>query len=129
MAQITIEGIDELVEKLGRVSAHKTLQRPMRRSMETLVRYMKFYPPPISGSSYIRTDILKNQWTSEVTTNHNGLTGKVGNATKYAPWVQSSRFQAGIHRGRWRTDENAIDENEDAIIRDFQKAITKALSK
>lgn len=56
-----------------------------------------------------------------------GVQARVGNDLGYAPFVGSSRFQAGIHRGRWTTDEQAIQLEEDEIRKDFQTAVDAGL--
>lgn len=128
MVQIRIEGIDKLQAKLGKVMAAQTLRPPMQRSVYRLQRYMGRYPAQPASSTYRRTGTLGRRWTTEVTKGAGGgLIGKIGNNTTYGPWVQSSRFQARVHRGRWQTDEDAIKDNEDAIVSDFAAAIDKAL--
>jgi len=70
---------------------------------------------------------LGKKWTSVVVREPHGVTGKVGNNVSYGPLVQSKRLQARIHRGRWVTDEQVIEEESPAIIRDFERAIDEAL--
>ena len=44
------------------------------------------------------------------------------------PFVYSDMFQARFHRGRWRTDKQAMEKNEPAIVADFGHAIDRALA-
>ena len=127
MAQITIEGVEELQAKLGKIAARSVLKRPMQRSVYRLQRYMANYPASSATSSYRRTGTLGRRWTTKVKETTSGLEGRIGNNTEYGPWVQSSRFQAGVHQGRWQTDEDSIKDNKRAITQDFQNAIDKAL--
>lgn len=75
-----------------------------------------------------RTGTLGRRWTGRITRSAGGLTGKVGNNTKYAPWVQSERFQAGLHRKRWQTDQQVVNRNRSAIVADFEREIRRALN-
>lgn len=56
-----------------------------------------------------------------------GVEATVGNNTSYAPFVGSSRFQANAHRGRWVTDEQAIQAERAEIEADFQVAVQAGL--
>ena len=127
MASIEIKGVDELIRKLGKVEGNKILERPMKRSVYRLQRDMADYPPQRPASSYIRTGTLGRRWTVKVSRHSNGLEGRVGNNTVYAPFVQSSRFQAGIHRGRWQTDTQVVERNRRDIVADFEAEIRRAL--
>lgn len=129
MASIEIKGVAALFRKLGAVAAIETLEPPMQRAVLRLQAYMQVYPPAPAHSSYVRTGTLGRRWTAKVDRSSNGLTGKVGNVTKYGPLVQSARFQQRIfERIGWRTDERAVRDNEAAIVADFQAAIDKALA-
>lgn len=129
MAGIEIKGLDALYRKLDAAKATDTLEAPMQRSVLRLQAYMQDYPPQPSGSRYIRTGTLGRRWTHKIERSGSGLTGKVGNNTTYGPWVQSQQFQTRFHqRTGWRTDEQAVKDNEEAIVADFQAAIDKALA-
>lgn len=128
MAEITITGIDALVRKLDSMErVNNVLTPPMQRAVLRLQRDMADYPPQRPGSSYVRTGTLGRRWTTQVTRSGDGLQGKIGNNTVYGPFVQSQRFQASVHRGRWQTDEDVVRRNEQRIIDDFQQAIQRAL--
>lgn len=57
-----------------------------------------------------------------------GVEGRVGNNTRYGPWVGSDRFQARVHKGRWTTDLQALTEQRHEINMDFETAVAAALS-
>jgi len=136
-ASIKIEGVDKLVKKLGMAAAISTLRPPMEQSVQLLERDMAFEPPPRRGSSYIRgygypgrpatSEHLSQSWTTKVTPTPNGLEGKIGNPTSYGPWVQSQQFQAWMHKGRWRTDQQVMSKNRKQITELFRQAIDRAL--
>ena len=138
MASIQIRGIDELQRKLGNAAANRTLMRPMNRAVLRIQRNMAEYPPPRPGSRYIRgfgmeggprtSERLGQSWTTKVKPSGNGVTGTIGTNVSYAPWVQSERFQAWMHKGRWtNTDEKTVERLRTTIIEDFQRAIDRAL--
>lgn len=127
---IQIKGLDELIRKLGKAAAVETITPAMQRSVLRLQRRMQEYPPPlraVSEGGYRRTGTYGRRWTTRVTTSSAGLTGKVGNNTRYGPFVGSQQFQARIHRGRWNTDDRMVKEESPAIVADFQRAIDQAL--
>lgn len=55
-----------------------------------------------------------------------GVEGKVGNNIGYAPYVGSSMFQAEIHENRWKTDQQALDDEMPNILNDFNRVVAAA---
>ena len=130
MTGIKIQGVDRLVEKLGKVASVQTLRPPMGRALGDLKIAMSKYPQPRYGSSYVRTDRLKNSWTfanPSIRAGRGGLVGTIGTNVTYAPFVQSQWFQAWMHQGRWPTDQDVLDKAKPVIVGDFEKAIKKAI--
>jgi hypothetical protein len=129
---IEVKGLDETLKRLDGLGGINALRPVMMKSLYRLQSYMQEYPPARPRSSYVRTGTLGRKWTAEatpvVTATGNELHGKVGIKLSYAPFVQSARFQARVHRGRWRTDVMAIDANRERIIADFLAEI-RALQK
>jgi hypothetical protein len=128
MASIEVRGLDKVFAKLGAVSSIAILEKPMQRAVLRVEYDMKEYPPTRPGQTYVRTGTLGRRWTTRVQTSSNGVIGTIGNNTAYGPWVQSQRFQSRFHRGRWTTDQQAIDKNLPAIQADFQREIDRALA-
>jgi hypothetical protein len=124
---ITITGVDRLFAKLGRIQGTRILLPPMERAVIRLQRYMAKYPAPPPKSRYRRTGTLGRRWTTRVESTGDGVQGKVGNNTEYAPRVQSRKFQAKPFKGRWQTDADAIRDNRAAIVKDFNASIKEAL--
>lgn len=127
MAGITIKGVDKLSAKLTKAQRNDVLVPPTRRAVQVLEGAMKVYPAQHAGSSYIRTGTLGRRWTTNVRPRRDGVEGRVGNNTQYAPFVQADRFQARVHQGRWQTDVDVVRQHERAIVADFERAIAKAL--
>lgn len=126
--EISIQGVDRLVAKFGRVQSIKILEPPMWRAVYRLQRTMATYPPPPPKSKYRRTGTYGRKWTVKVEGDNGSLTGKVGILLSYAPWVGSALFQARIHRGRWATDQQAVQIHRPAIVKDFNSAIKAAIA-
>lgn len=128
---INIQGLDETLKRLDDIGGVRMLEPAMWKAVSRLADYMSEYPPVRSGSTYVRTGTLGRRWAAatsqSVTVAGNTIRGAVGNNTAYAPLVQSSRFQARVHRGRWRTDVMAINANRDKIVADFIAALRAAL--
>lgn len=76
-----------------------------------------------------RTGTLGKRWKTRIRKSGQGLTGTVGNNTKYAPFVQSQKFQARLHQKRWKTDQQAAYNNRNAIVADFEQEIRRALQR
>lgn len=126
--EITIVGADRVIARLGRAKGIDKLRPPMVRAVARLHQDIAVYPPEPRGSSYVRTGTLGRKWTTKIDQSFNGIEGRVGNNTEYAPLVQSYQFQAWFHRRTgWQTDRQVMDRNRDAIIRDFQQAVRNAI--
>ncbi len=125
---IKIDGIDKLLSKLGKVEGLNYLRPVMQRSVYRIQARMAQYPAQRVNSTYRRTGTLGRKWASKVDQAGNGLRGRVGNNTEYAPLVQSRRFQSRVHRGLWiNTDEYVVQTEAANIQRDFKQAIDDRL--
>lgn len=125
---LEIRGIKELFHRLDSLDAIRILEPPMQRAVLRIEGRMKTYPPTRPGQKYARTGSLGRNWVTKVDKRSDGITGAVGNSrSSYGPFVQSARFQRPIFRGRWSTDQQVLEQEKDAILRDFEKAISEAL--
>jgi hypothetical protein len=125
--ELEIRGLPELYRKFGTMAAQETLLAPMWRAVYLIQEKMADYPPAPSGSRYQRTSVLGKSWTANVTQPNGGVQGKVGNKVLYGPFVQSSVFQAWMHRGRWQTDEQVLRAALPGIEKDFEAVVAAAL--
>lgn len=133
MISITIE-TSEVFNALTAAEQINVLRPPMVRSLARLQGTMATYPAPPAGSTYTRTGDYGRHWTQDVATDGDGITGKLGNAVRdrrygraYGPYVGDSEMQASVHRGRWETDQGALESNLDAILDDFAQAMNGAM--
>jgi len=124
---IEIQGVDRIIAKLGKIEGVNALMQPMQESVMQLQAAMQVYPPALPTSRYVRTGTLGRRWTTRVTRSGEGLTGRVGNNTIYAPVVQSDMFQARPFVGRWTTDAQAIERLRPWIVGRFQRRIAQVL--
>lgn len=124
---ITITGIDDIIKRLDHAEGNEALRRAMVRSVERLRNRMADYPPQRSGSSYRRTGTLGRRWTTRVEALSAGVRGRVGNNTRYGPFVQSSAFQASVHRGRWQTDQQVMERELETIEGYFREEVQRSL--
>lgn len=125
-SEVEVKGVDQLNRKLLRLQQRldtgdpgSTVRQVLRRVTLLIQSRMMIYPPQRAGSSYRRTGTLGRTWTSDVYPEGDALIGKVGNVTKYAPQVQSEKFQSKAHKGRWQTDVQVIRELEPEINAEF----------
>ena len=83
------------------------------------------YPDPPPGSTYRRTGTLGRLWHQSrpvVKVRKHSMRGTIGNATPYGPYVQDPDLQASVHRGRWRTTQDVIDERRQDVLNMFERA-------
>lgn len=89
------------------------------------LRRLKTYPPSISDTYVRRGEAggLKGSWGLDVDVRPQRITASMSNSRDYAPWVQSSEFQASVHRGRWDTDEEVLGDLVPHVEREAANAL------
>ncbi len=100
---------------------------PIRWDSEKQKRW--FFAQVTAGNievPYRRTHNLQRAWNVKARGRTNAV---VGNPKPQAPYVQSQKRQSSIHRDRWVTDEQAVDEVErsGAIERIARRVVSRAL--
>jgi hypothetical protein len=83
------------------------------------------YPPVRPSSKYKRTGTLRAGWRRK--TKGGGLTSYHYNRVKYGVWVQGTKYQAQVHRGRWPTVGKILTELNTKIQRFFEYAVERAI--
>lgn len=124
---IGIEGRGDIQKVIDYFKGLSFLKDPMQESVYLLQERMAKYPMARPGN--IRTGTLGRSWTTEVKETTNGIDGKIGTRVVYAPWVQSGKFQARIHKGFWQTDEQVMRRSAKDIEQLFNRAIETATSR
>ncbi len=126
--QIETKGFKELRKKLDNIQDIYQLAQPLRDNAEEFRSYMALYPPKPETSLYVRTLTLGRLWTvGPLKKVWDGLQIDIGNKTPYAPWVQSSLLQAWMHKGRWQTELDAINELAQGQARRISEFVEKLL--
>lgn len=127
---IEVRGVKEAASRLNLDPVGIVLPA-LHRGAFRIERDMKLYPPPPADSTYVRTFVLRKQWTTApIAGSSKGYAGyKVGTITPYAPWVRSHIFQAAVHRGRWPTDKQVVAANYPTLVRDVNLTVRRALQR
>jgi hypothetical protein len=120
---------DQVAETLARrgLDILQVLEGALDRGAFRVEAGMKVYPPPPSGSTYVRTGTLGRRWTTKPIREANTVGREIGNNTDYGPVVQSEELQAYTHRGRWQTDADVLRRETPAIVRDVDEALRDAV--
>jgi hypothetical protein len=135
---ITIDGMAELQKKMTEMTREfsgmesRDMQSAMKRSLYILIFAMAKYPkyPKDAVTKSRRTGTLGRKWTDDIDITQGGMRGKIGNNAEYGPWVQSNRFQTDRHRRTgWITDQQALEQNEAAIRREFETAVRRMMER
>lgn len=125
---VKAEGLEELRAALKRspriVAKHQ--RRAMKKSVMTLERMFKVYPPAPPLSRYQRTGTLGRRWVGRVQPSAQLTRGVLENPTPYAPDVQSDD-QAEVHKGVWKTVSQMAKEAEGEITGYHEKAVADAV--
>lgn len=112
-----IRGLEELTGALGAFPdvAAGRLETAMGLALTVAAGEAAEYPAAPSGSDYRRTVTLGRLWLAakpQVDLGRAGtsafVTGTIGNATPYGPWVMGNKTQAWMHQGRWRTTDQVV---------------------
>lgn len=111
------------------MSAPDFLAAPHDRIGAQFTAYMAKYPPERPGQTYRRTKTLGRTWTHVVQKSLLGVSTIVGNVTPYAPDVQSIERQADIHKGRWQTDQDAINDLAPWAVEQVVKHVEETVHK
>ena len=116
---------------------NRTVRSALRGAVELVRGWIAVYPPATAantppgdgyrwyergfgtrtttGKSYQTSEMLGRSWTTTVT-GQGPWKGRVGTTASYAPRVQDKDRQATVHRGRWRTVQDAVKENRQKIV-------------
>lgn len=124
--RIAVTGVDAALARLERVGNIRWAVAPAEAAMRRLEYVMARYPVARLGSKYVRTGVLGKGWTVDPARVVGArVVTKLGNNVEYAPWVQSRMLQARVHRGRWTTEVQAVEQNMSEISALFRAAIER----
>lgn len=126
--RVRVRGIEEISKKLSGVpfgargAATEAAAKVLIGNQATGLQH---YPAPRSGSSYIRTFLLRFGW--KVSAWGDGTSIRIRNEVEHAPYVQGNTTQAWMHVGRWRTVAKVITDNTAAMHRAINQAVARFL--
>lgn len=121
---IDVEGIPELLSRLGRVSDPKAYADGVAEASRHIRNKMMEYPPKKADSDYKRTGRLRAGWYIE---GFNSLRSLVLNEVPYAVYVQGDR-QVAFHRlTGWKTTDMVVERESDAVARIMARAAERAI--
>lgn len=95
-----------------------------------LITLARRYPPPRSGSTYVRTYTLMRSWSRMITGTVQSLQGVVSSNSATAPYnryVMDATMQARIHQGRWLTVQTIAEQSAGAVNRIFDARLHGAI--
>ena len=117
-------GIDRVTKKMRQLSDPKAeaLVNEVQSWLDGEAQRLqgKAYPPERPNQRYVRTGNLARSWTSKILSSQ--ATSKalkflvLLNRATYARYVVDKARQAWMHRGRWWTAQDALDENRQALV-------------
>lgn len=147
---VEVEGLDELLERFGRLEGFGVLRPAMDAAVKLLQNELAIYPPQahkrMGGFKsdkqrryvmmlvrtgqvpYRRTGTLGRSWTTSVETTGNDMIGRVGNAVNYGPYVMDRSQQAYAHQGVWPVAQDVAEQNAETVLGVFADAVQRALA-
>lgn len=135
MSELSLEydGFQELAKSLDTTQAkvEDVMQEAALDAWDLVRGALQAYPPAPTDSKYQRTGKLCEGWANAVPTVNVGGDGFQSEITNeeapYWIWVQAQATQAWMHQGKWRTDQQVLNENQGEIEQTFANAIAKLI--
>lgn len=128
-AYIEIQGMDALVRKVGSIEKAQNIVEPVIvRHSERIGKKWHTYPPMLPSQRYRRTGKLgrgRRQLVQRTPLSISAIARNDG--VPYNVWVIRTQSQAGIHRGRWNSDERLVESESADVVRDASAAIQAKL--
>lgn len=127
-AQIIVKA-DEVFKRTAVIrQIPESLREPTVTLLKVLKGRMQTYPAPPSGSSYVRAYLLRNSWHYRALLSGEVLGTVYSEGADHVMWVQEAATQAGIHRGRWDTEEKVAAEEEETAVQIFDDYLAGQLA-
>ena len=119
---MAIKGFEHLQSTLNRM---KEIRKPALRESAMLVKQIaQIYPPVPSGSTYVRTLLLRKSWRFRTRVSSSIIFNKLD----YGPWVQGNRRQILKHRATgWNTVHTIAEKAAPDVLAVFEKHYQKAI--
>lgn len=113
---VSIDGLEELDQLFSLlISLGENIGEPARELLEFMLGLIQDYPPAPGGSTYLRTRRLELSWF--IVPPSGSELGKILSlGVAYASLVQQYGSQAGVHIGRWPTDQSVAEAADDKAL-------------
>ncbi len=122
---MTVTGLPHLRRTMRRLQNPDLLRPAFSRAGWRIVRFMGVYPPPLADQQYERTGRYGREWEVEMMVGRGRISVTARNERPGGEYVGSEQMQAGIHLGRWRTDEQALDHVRPYLLDDLRDVIER----
>lgn len=119
--------IRRVQEKFGQKGVMGAIEEGMARGMLLIHGGLPPYPPAPPRSTYRRTGTLGREITTETRAGGNEVTGVIGAATVYAPYVIDRESQAWMHVDRWWTLNDQAEKGVDDINDEIRTRLMRLL--
>jgi hypothetical protein len=121
---LTVDGIEGITRKMLNTSfVIREFTKANDSTLDALQARVTTYPPVRPSSTYERTGLLKSGWQGTTREAAGIYVAESINKVVYGPYVQGTRRQARVHRGRWPTTTNILTEQRQKITGFYQAAI------
>lgn len=80
------------------------------------------YAPKLPNQQYVRTGRLANSWSYKLVSAAEWF---IYNSAPYSAWVVGKGYQADIHKGRWWTALDILQENMPKLLSDIARKFIK----
>lgn len=127
---LELNGLQPVLATLGILeNLLSELAEPTKEVLEMLKEKMQDYPPEPAGSTYNRTETLKNSWEETLILAGDTLGKLEAVGVRYGPFVQDSEMQAWMHRGRWQTNRSVAADNESQVIAIYETYLKERINR
>lgn len=108
MIDFELTGDKPLMQRMEDAKHMRHLLPHFKVAIFGVERVMKRYPTPPRGSGYRRTGLYGQSWQSQFGAGFGHVFAQTVSNRRGAPYIGNQEMQAGIHRGRWPLDVEAI---------------------
>lgn len=126
-AGIAITGLDAVRSQFAEAARliEAELDRQIKPEFAAMRTQLQSYPAKRPRQTYIRTGTLGRGWAAASTyvVGRGGVTARLTNQVRYAPYVQTDRGQPWFHRGRWI---NTVEQVQQAFAESNARALQRA---
>lgn len=131
---MTVENVDRFektLEAFPRLGGQE-VENQVKYAAQKIITALQMYPPPPSGSKYVRTYQLRDGWLDPAGFNSSYVGGfdfdfNIKNATPYAGFVQGGinddPSQAWMHKGRWQTTDDVVQQFDGPLGQEAEKQL------